>query len=132
MLMSRRYRFTIFIVKCAIIAKLHITHSSLGFPGGSDGKESACDAEDLGLIPWLESFPWRRGWQPIPVLSPGESPWTEEPGWLLWGCKKSDTIEQHTSYILNMSWFDFYCQPCSYHYYKDIYVYIYIYIYLFI
>ena len=24
-----------------------------GFPGGSDGKESACNAEDLGLIPGL-------------------------------------------------------------------------------
>ena len=23
----------------------------LGFPGGSDGEESACDAEDPGLIP---------------------------------------------------------------------------------
>ena len=23
----------------------------MDFPGGSDGKESACDAEDLGLIP---------------------------------------------------------------------------------
>ena len=23
----------------------------MGFPGGSDGKESACDAGDLGLIP---------------------------------------------------------------------------------
>ena len=26
----------------------------MGFPGGSDGKESACNAEDLGLIPELE------------------------------------------------------------------------------
>ena len=25
-----------------------------GFPGGSDGKESACNAGDLGLIPGLE------------------------------------------------------------------------------
>ena len=25
----------------------------LGFPGGSDGKESACTAGDLGLIPGL-------------------------------------------------------------------------------
>ena len=25
----------------------------LGFPGGSDGKESACNAEDLGLVPAL-------------------------------------------------------------------------------
>ena len=26
----------------------------LGFPGGSDGKESSCNAGDLGLIPGLE------------------------------------------------------------------------------
>ena len=26
----------------------------LGFPGGSDGKESACNAEDAGSIPGLE------------------------------------------------------------------------------
>ena len=29
----------------------------LGFPGGSDGKESACNAGDLGLIPWLGRSP---------------------------------------------------------------------------
>ena len=29
----------------------------MGFPGGSDSKESACNAEDLGLIPGL-----RRSW----------------------------------------------------------------------
>ena len=28
--------------------------TNAGFPGGSDGKESACNAEDLGLIPGLE------------------------------------------------------------------------------
>ena len=28
-----------------------------GFPGGSAGKESACNAEDLGLIPRLGRFP---------------------------------------------------------------------------
>ena len=27
---------------------------SLGFPGGSDGKESACSVGDLGLIPGLK------------------------------------------------------------------------------
>ena len=27
--------------------------SNMGFPGGSDGKESACDAGDLGSIPGL-------------------------------------------------------------------------------
>ena len=28
-----------------------------GFPGGSDGKESACNAEDLGSIPGSGRFP---------------------------------------------------------------------------
>ena len=28
-----------------------------GFPGGSVGKESACNAGDLGLIPGLGRFP---------------------------------------------------------------------------
>ena len=42
----------------------------LCFPGGSDGKESACSAGYPGLIPW----------QPTPVFLPGESPWTEELG----------------------------------------------------
>ena len=29
----------------------------MGFPGGSDGKESACDVGDLGSIPGLGSSP---------------------------------------------------------------------------
>ena len=29
----------------------------LGFPGGSDGKESACNAGDLGSMPGLGSSP---------------------------------------------------------------------------
>ena len=29
----------------------------MGFPGGSDGKESACSEGDPGLIP---GFPWRK------------------------------------------------------------------------
>ena len=29
----------------------------MGFPGGSAGKESACNVEDLGLIPGLERSP---------------------------------------------------------------------------
>ena len=40
----------------------------LGFPGGPDGKESACNAGDLSLIPGLGRFPWRRKWLPTAVL----------------------------------------------------------------
>ena len=65
----------------------------LGFPGGSDIKESACNAGGLGSIPRLGRFPWRRAWQPPPVFLPGESPWTEEPG-ELWGHRKSGMTEQ--------------------------------------
>ena len=57
-----------------------LTPVHMGFPRGSDGKESAYNAGDLGLI--LGLGPWRRAWQPTPVFLPGESPWTEEPGGL--------------------------------------------------
>ena len=33
------------------------TNPTMGFPGGSDGKESACNAEDAGLIPGLGRSP---------------------------------------------------------------------------
>ena len=37
--------------------KTEVTKGVLGCPGGSDGKESACNAGDLGLIPGLERSP---------------------------------------------------------------------------
>ena len=63
------------------------------FPGGSDGKESACNAGDLGSISGWGKIPWRRGWQPTSVFLPGESLWTEEPGGLhaVHGVTKSRT-----------------------------------------
>ena len=30
--------------------------------------------------PWVGKIPWRKVWQPTPVLLLGESPWTEEAG----------------------------------------------------
>ena len=58
-----------------------------GFPGGSAGKESTCNAGDLSSIPefdpWVGKIPWRRERLSIPVLWPGEfhglySPWGKE------------------------------------------------------
>ena len=49
----------------------------ISFPGGSDGKESSCNAGDLGLIPGSGRSPGERNDNP---LLTGESPWTEEPG----------------------------------------------------
>ena len=36
----------------------------MDFPGGSDGKESACNVEDLGLIPGLGRCPGERHGKP--------------------------------------------------------------------
>ena len=52
----------------------------MDFPGGSDGKESACDVGDVGSIPGLGRSPGGGPWQPTPVFLTGESPWTEKPG----------------------------------------------------
>jgi len=38
---------------CSWIGRIHIAKMSKGFPCGSAGKESACNAGDLGSIPWL-------------------------------------------------------------------------------
>ena len=49
----------------------------MGFPGGSDGKESACSAGDFGSVPGLGRSPeegkGNLAWK---------IPWTEEPGGL--------------------------------------------------
>ena len=50
-----------------------------GFPGGSDGKESACNTGDPDLIPGLERSP-REGHGNLLQYSCLENPWTEEPG----------------------------------------------------
>ena len=54
----------------------------LGFPSGSDSKESTCTAGDLCFDSWVRKIPWRRAWQPTLVFLPGEFPRTVEPGGL--------------------------------------------------
>ena len=47
----------------------------LGFPGGASGKEPVCQCrrqKRRGFDPWVRKISWRRAWQPIPVLLPGE------------------------------------------------------------
>ena len=40
-------------------------HATSGFPGGSDGKESACNAANLGSIPGLGRFPGEGNGNPL-------------------------------------------------------------------
>ena len=37
------------------------------------GEESACRYRRYGFDPWVGKVPWRRKWQPTPVLLTGES-----------------------------------------------------------
>ena len=68
-----------------------------GFPGGASGKEPACQCkrrERHGFHPWVEKIPWRRAWQPTPVLLPGES--HGQRSLVVYspqGCKESDMTE---------------------------------------
>ena len=39
--------------------------NAMGFPGGSDGKESDSIAEDLGLIPWSGRSPGEGNGNPL-------------------------------------------------------------------
>ena len=41
----------------SVATYLFWSHQFLGFPGGSDGKESACNVGDLGSIPGLGRSP---------------------------------------------------------------------------
>ena len=52
-----------------------------GFPGGSDGKESACSAGDLDLIPGLGRCPGEENGYPLQCSCLLNS-MTEEPGGL--------------------------------------------------
>ena len=70
----------------------------LGFPRGSDGKASACNAGDLGWIPELGRSPGEGNeWQPTPVFLPGEFHGKRSlVGYSAWGRKELDTIERLT------------------------------------
>ena len=71
----------------------------LGFPGESDGKESACNAGDFGSIPELgRSLEEGNGYLPTPVLLPGEFQ-RSLAGYSPWGCKELDTTERLTLFI---------------------------------
>ena len=55
-------------------------------------KESACSAGDGEFHPWIGKIPWRRAWQPPPVLLPGESHGQRSlAGYSPWGHTESDT-----------------------------------------
>ena len=66
-------QFQVEIYKWKFLENVFACHChSFCFPGGSNGKESACNAGDLGLIPWVGKIAWRREWRTTPIFLPGE------------------------------------------------------------
>ena len=53
---------------------MELTAPVAALVGGSVGKESTCNAEDClqwwsrRFNPWVGKIPWRRKWQPTPVI----------------------------------------------------------------
>ena len=69
----------------------------MGFPGGSDRKESACDVGDLGSVPGSGRSPGGGNGNPRQcscLENPGQRSLA---GYSPWGHKESDTIEQLSS-----------------------------------
>ncbi|XDA81174.1 hypothetical protein R6Z07F_011148 [Ovis aries] len=59
--------------------------------------------EDPWFNPWVGKIPWRRKWQPTPVLLPGKSHGRRSlAGYSPWGCKESGRTERlHFDFLLN-------------------------------
>ena len=80
---------------CLVTGRRVIRHSNGYFLGGSDGKASAYSVGRPGFNPWVRKIPWRRKWQPTPILLPEKSHgWRSLVGYSPWGHKESDTTER--------------------------------------
>ena len=75
----------------------------MGFPGGSENKESACNAGNLGSIPGLGRSPGEGNGNPCQYSCLENSMERRLVGYSPWGQKESDTTEQLTCYFLSVS-----------------------------
>ena len=83
--------FTLFkrLFSSSLLSAIRVVSSAyLGFPDSSVGKESACNAGDLGSVPGLRRSS-RNERLPTPVFWPGEFHGRYSP----WGCKELDTTK---------------------------------------
>ena len=88
------------------VSKLFLNHRIMknytilrGFPGGSDDKESACNAGDPGSIPGWRTSPGGGHGNPL-QYSCLENPHGQRSlaDYSPWGCKESDTTERLSTY----------------------------------
>ena len=76
----------------------------MDFPGGSDGKESACNEGDLGLILGSGRFCGEGNGLPTPIFLPDESQRQRNlAGYSPWGGKELDMTEHQFSSVQSLS-----------------------------
>jgi len=91
---------------------------------GANDKEPACQCrrhKRCGFNHWIKTIPWRRTWQPTPVLLPGKlNEQRSLAGYSPWGQKESEMTERQTENIwclghrvvwdkMAQSWLDIMC-----------------------
>ena len=89
--------FTLFCLQTAIclLRFWQLPMITSGFPGGSEGKESACQGRRCEFDPWVRRVPWRRKWHPTPVFLPGKSHGQRSlAGYSPQACQELDTTQQ--------------------------------------
>ena len=112
--------FTI-ISKRTRYLEINLIKELKGFSGGSDGKESAWNAGDLGSIHGLGRSPGKGNGNPLQYSCLGKSTgWRSLVGYSPWGCKEMDMTERLHFYFWKL------------YILKYIYIYIYIWIYIYI
>ena len=78
----------------SFINRFWLANCPVGFPHGSDGKESACNAGDPGSAPGSGRSPEEGNGYTLQYSYLGNPSWTEEPGGLQSMGSESDTTEQ--------------------------------------
>ena len=99
---SPHYFFKFFFLDTPLIKPLQFGGSIyMCAGGGSDGKESACNAGDPGSISGLGRSPtWRREWLPAPVFLPGGFHRQRSLAGYIHGVAESDTLEFLCMYMV--------------------------------
>ena len=88
---------------------MNVNYRHSCFPDGSALKNLPANARatrDVGLSPGSRKIPWRKKWQPTPVLLPGESHGQRSlAGYSPWGRKESD-MDEHCAHMHTCSCID--------------------------
>ena len=76
-----------------MLLKMLLFHFFMSFPGGSDSKESACNAGDLGSVPGSGKSPGEGNGNLLQYLPGKYYGQRSLVGYSPWGCKKLDMTE---------------------------------------